>query len=60
MFGYMTLLRTVTQGKGEFTMEYSRYAPASDETQSNTIYEWQVANGIVDPNAADKGRKRRR
>ena len=37
MFGYATALRSMTQGRGTFTMEFDHYAPASKEVADAII-----------------------
>lgn len=41
MFGFATMLRAATQGKGEFSLEFRQYAPAPPHIQKEAIEEYQ-------------------
>jgi elongation factor G len=48
MFGYATDLRSMTQGKAEFSMEFDKYAPVPAETQTELKKKYESKIGDED------------
>ena len=58
MFGYAGEIRSSTQGKGEFSMEYSRYSPCMPELQQKLVMEYQRSQGILPDDEKEKKKRK--
>lgn len=60
MFGFVGELRSLTQGKGEYSMEYSRYAAVDPEVQDRLVEEYQIKTGAISDKDMAKKKKGRK
>lgn len=57
LFVLFTFASSSTQGKGEFTMEYSRYSPCLPDTQEQIVAAYRLAQSGGVP---EKEKKKKR
>lgn len=51
---FVYVFRSSTQGKGEFTMEYSRYSPCLPDIQEQIVRQYQENQGLSQPDKKKK------
>jgi len=51
---FFMISRSSTQGKGEFTMEYSRYSPCLPDVQEQIVRQYQESQGLAQPDKKKK------
>ena len=58
MFGYSSELRSATQGKGEYSMEYCKYTPALPEVQAEVMERYRQSLGGAAADAKQTKKKK--